>query len=1555
MVSIRIGGQDTTALYDTGADISCISEKVFRQIPVYSRPEMIPSLAGQEIKSANGNFLEVKGAYMMMMRILGRNITHRIFVVRNLSEPVILGSDFIHQHQLSYCPARQVIYWPGGNQWVKGHAQLASEVKLEPFSVQNVRVNLYTEDGARPRQRAPMILNVISVLSPLIMGGPALVEADGAGQAIIELYNCGPDTVELPRREPIATVENAETFEMEKMCPGVINAVAERIKSKEAPGEASPSKRDFIRKNADVENVPPEFQERYLDLMYRYHTIFSDDKHDIGRSDLIPHEIHLKNKDPIYVKQFKIPDTHRDYLEEQVKEWLKMGIVQPTRSRYNSPMFLVNKKDGGFRVVQDFRALNNNSHLDKYSMKDVTECIGEIGRSHSTIFSTLDLTSGFWQMTLQPQSRGYTAFTVPGMGQFEWVTSAMGLLGCPATFQRLVEAIVAGVTNVIVYIDDLIVHSKDHLEHLQILETLFARLNAHGLKVRLEKCKFGSHDVMYLGFHLTKDGIKPGVDKLKAVKDAKPPSNVHEVRQFLGLCNFFRSHVRNFATIASPLTKLTRKESLWRKGGELPRDAYLAFRELQSILVSEPVVDYPRRDRPYALFTDASFGDDRHEGGLGAILTQIDENKQHCVIGYASRKLAIHEKNYTPFLLEMQAAIFGMEHFGNHLKGRHFTLFTDHKPLEKLGKVHTKTLNRLQEIMNVYDFEIVYIKGKEIPADFLSRNAVDAINLDNTALAQEQQKDEILDALRKYLLHRELSPDSRIQKVVNHLADRSFIENGVLWLRVKNETGPKVVILVPAGLIPLILQEAHGQLLTGHDGLCKTKARISMSYFWPGMDKDISDHIKACHRCQVRKTDHRPPPQLLAPLPQCSEPNQRIHADLFGPLKTTDSSKKYILAMTDACTKYVELVALPDKEALTVTSAIFSKWICRYGLPLELITDQGREFANKMSDELYSLLKMKHQTTSARHPQCNSQVERFNQTIAKYLNSFVNTTTLDWELYLAPLMFCYNTSFHRSVQNTPFFLTYGMEPRLPSFPGPDPRRIFYGESSAADLFQRLSLARKLAVESNLQATEKGKEYHDRKAKPHTYSIGQKVLLEEYYFLGKNVKLAPKWSGPHLIISLKGTHNVELLINEKKKVIVNVDRIKPYRIPEDPASTSQPWEKRPAPINEEPRVPATLKNAPTTYEFDGEKFAPTKNNDDQSQEVPITTSVEPVPDPVHPEEIFTGPNLDQPETRKRGRPRKVDQAIAPQKKNKWSMEPQAPSTSRMTTRSQSKQSPEETIAALKGNLPCFCGNQRILVHHSWNCKQQMINWVTTGDPYTWTEEDYAHETDVTEPMYLPPDDENNDLGLQDLFNETGYRGSSDIDPDDPPAQLEDEEAEEHEDGLPHWEDLEHLALDDTPPGAPLNQSTPERTGAIPKIRPQMEAANQFPGTNELYPPFGPHDLYKARQQQIHQQHHEQYIKAKNDKTRMMLRRQLFKTLEDAETSFKLLLENPEMIKMTPEQLQQRLAQPTNQPEPKKKGMLKKLLSPKDDAEKPRTRFQLRKEKEIQNQTKSNNDV
>jgi hypothetical protein len=443
-------------------------------------------------------------------------------------------------------------------------------------------------------------------------------------------------------------------------------------------------------------------------------------------------------------------------------------------------VFLVEKKDGSKRVVQDFRSLNANTYVDKYSMKDVQECISEIGRAGSTIFTTLDLTSGFWQMALDPKSRPYTAFTVPGMGQFEWKVVSMGLASAPSAFQRLVEQVVKGIPKVVVYIDDLIIHSKDHKEHLATLDAVFTRLAAHNLRVNLKKCVFASNETAYLGFRLTKEGIFPGSDKLKAVKEAQPPGNVKQIRQFLGLCNFFRGHIQNFAQITSPLTNLTKKDSGWKKG-VLPENALRAFRHLQTLLCSQPVLAYPRSDREYALITDASFGDDNTAGGLGAILTQMDSEGRFYVIAYASRKLQKYEKNYTPFLLEMQAAIFGMETFEVHLKGRHFKLFTDHKPLEKLGKVHTKTLNRLQQMMNLFSFDIIYKQGSKMPADFLSQNAVDAIQFDLSTYAKEQDKDELLRNLRLYLLNKILPTNATLSQLIYRLAQDCFVLNGVVW------------------------------------------------------------------------------------------------------------------------------------------------------------------------------------------------------------------------------------------------------------------------------------------------------------------------------------------------------------------------------------------------------------------------------------------------------------------------------------------------------------------------------------------------------------------------------------------------------------------------------------------------------------------------------------------------------------------------------------------------------------------------------------------------------
>ncbi len=702
-----------------------------------ARPRQITDQKKSLCVSAGGSPLLVKGIYNCPISLLGRKTEHPFRVIKGLNEPVILGADFINKHLLLYDPKFKRVKWHHENEWAVSPIKTTTETVIPEYSSRLLRVK-----GEVDTANTECAVAKISCPGEAYLGGgPGLVSLDDQGSSLVEVFNTGPEPITLARGQVVGQMDNLQGCQPLEFEAEHVNQVAEANWKQKGMRSKIPITEEF-RKMCLLE-CPPAYMEDYRLLLAKHRHIFSLSKNEIGFCNTFLHKLFMKTEEPVYVKQFKIPEAHHQYLQDQVKEWLRLGIIQPSRSRYNSPVFLVEKKDGTKRVVQDFRSLNANTYVDKYSMKDVQECISEIGRAGSTIFTTLDLTSGFWQMALDPKSRPYTAFTVPGMGQFEWKVVSMGLASAPSAFQRLVEQVVKGIPQVVVYIDDLIIHSKTHREHLESLDAVFTRLASHNLRVNLKKCVFASNETAYLGFRLTKEGIFPGTDKLKAVKEAQPPGNVKQIRQFLGLCNFFRGHIQNFAQITSPLTNLTKKESGWKKGA-LPEGALRAFRHLQTLLCSQPVLAYPRSDQDYALITDASFGDENTSGGLGAILTQMDKEGRFYVIAYASRKLQKYEKNYTPFLLEMQAAIFGMETFEVHLKGRHFKLFTDHKPLEKLGKVHTKTLNRLQQMMNVFSFDIIYKQGSEMPADFLSRNAVDAIQFDLSTYALEQDKDDLL-------------------------------------------------------------------------------------------------------------------------------------------------------------------------------------------------------------------------------------------------------------------------------------------------------------------------------------------------------------------------------------------------------------------------------------------------------------------------------------------------------------------------------------------------------------------------------------------------------------------------------------------------------------------------------------------------------------------------------------------------------------------------------------------------------------------------------------------
>ena len=572
-----------------------------------------------------------------------------------------------------------------------------------------------------------------------------------------------------------------------------------------------------------------------------------------------------------------------------------------------------------------------------------------------------------------------------------------------------------------------------------------------------------------------------------------------------------------------------------------------AFVELKTALVSEPVVAYPRADKPYALIVDSATGNDAKEGGVGAILCQADDNGNFRVISYASRALSKHEKNYSAFLVELTGCAWGIEHFSSYLRGRKFTLFTDHRPLEKLSTVHKKTLSRLEHAMTEYDFIIQYSKGADMPSDYLSRNVLSAIDIFSEDIPALQHNDEFAQAVFLFLQDGSLPADGRKAAYMKLVGPTCFIEHGQLWRRLQRHGMPtRTVLVVPRKLAAELVQEAHGQILTGHDGMSKTKERLLSSYFWPNMDADISKHIEECVKCQARKkTGTMPHP--LTPLPQCTEINMRVHIDLFGPLKTSSTGKKYILVATDAFSKYAELVAIDNKTAPNVARMFFERWICRFGTPLEIVSDNGLEFCNAVTKELFKLLQIKHTHTTPYHPAANAQVEIANKTVAKYLASMVDDTTLDWPLYMAPMQFAYNTSINSATKATPFFITFGQEARLPSMPNPDIQRLV-GESGPKTWFNQLQEARKMAVHNNMAVTEKSKEYFDSKITAIKFKVGQYVWLNEHNFLGRNRKLSPNFTGPHQIVQIFNDNVIELSV-KGRRMRVNSCRVKPYVAPQ----------------------------------------------------------------------------------------------------------------------------------------------------------------------------------------------------------------------------------------------------------------------------------------------------------------------------------------------------------------------------------------------------------------------
>ena len=481
---------------------------------------------------------------------------------------------------------------------------------------------------------------------------------------------------------------------------------------------SSNNRGEIIYKKLNLNNCSEKEKKTIRNFCYQYPYQFYLDGDILNYTDVVKHHIKLlPNSKIINIRQYRIPQSMRNILQEIIDDHERQGIIEKCNSPYNSPAILVKKKDdaGGttdFRFVVDYGKLNESTEMENFPIPLIDDIL--LGLSGCEFFSTLDVKSGFHEILMAEDSKDYTAFTVNNF-QYRWNRMPFGLTNAPFTFQRAINIILTGLISngVYVYLDDIIVYAKTKEKHDEILDEVMKRLKKHNLQLKISKCTFYAKEFEYLGHIISKDGMRANPRKIEVVKNYPVPTTVKQIQKFLGLCSYFRRFVKNFSKIAKPLTTLLRKDQpfIWTSAQQQ------SFDELKRVLADEVTLSFPDFGETFYVTTDCS------NFSIGAMLSQGPLFRDRPIY-FFSKSLTDAQRNYSTIEKELLAIVEAVKAFHVYLYGRFFILITDHRPLCYLFGMKncgSRLFRQKLELLN-YNFKIIYRQGSANKvADALSR------------------------------------------------------------------------------------------------------------------------------------------------------------------------------------------------------------------------------------------------------------------------------------------------------------------------------------------------------------------------------------------------------------------------------------------------------------------------------------------------------------------------------------------------------------------------------------------------------------------------------------------------------------------------------------------------------------------------------------------------------------------------------------------------------------------------------------------------------------------